>query len=142
VESGYAGNQNMVAWITSVVRSRDVIASLHLNHSPTFDKVVECIRDGYTSVMFDGSTLRLEQNLQVTRDVVRVARLAGERRSRARQYGGIRRRDREPAPGDGASHGRESQTEEGFCLVNPALEEAHDCSGMFDELVERASEQP
>jgi fructose-bisphosphate aldolase class II len=72
VESGYAGNQNMVAWITSVVRSRDVIASLHLNHSLTFDKVVECIRDGYTTVMFDGSTLPLEQNLQLTRDVVRA----------------------------------------------------------------------
>ena len=83
VESAYAGNQNMVALITSVVRSRDVIAGLHLDHSPTFDKVVECIRDGYISVMFDGSTLPLEQNLQLTRDVVRVARLAGERRGRA-----------------------------------------------------------
>ena len=41
--------------ITSVVRSRDVIAGLHLDHNPTFDNVVECIRDGYTSVMFDGS---------------------------------------------------------------------------------------
>jgi Fructose-bisphosphate aldolase class-II len=60
-----------------VVRSRDVIAGLHLDHNPTFDKVVECIRDGYTSVMFDGSTLPLEQNLQLTRDVVRVARPAG-----------------------------------------------------------------
>jgi fructose/tagatose bisphosphate aldolase len=60
-----------------VVRSRDVIAGLHLDHSPTFDKVVECIRDGYTSVMFDGSTLPLEQNLQITSDVVRVARPAG-----------------------------------------------------------------
>jgi fructose/tagatose bisphosphate aldolase len=62
----------MVALITSVVRSRDVIASLRLDHSPTFDKVVECIRDGYTTVMFDGSTLPLEQNLQLTRDVVRA----------------------------------------------------------------------
>ena len=60
-----------------MVRSRDVIAGLHLDHNPTFDKVVECIRDGYTSVMFDGSTLPLEQNLQLTRDVVRVARPAG-----------------------------------------------------------------
>jgi hypothetical protein len=101
VDSAYAGNQNMVALITSVVRSRDVIAGLHLDHSLTFDKVVECIRDGYTSVMFDGSTLPLEQNLQFTRDVVRVARLAGERRGRGRHhrhYGGVRRRDREPAP--------------------------------------------
>jgi fructose/tagatose bisphosphate aldolase len=71
VESAYARNQNRVELITSMVRSRDVIADLHLDHSPTFDKVVECIRDGYTSVMFDGSTLPLEQNLQL-----RVARPA------------------------------------------------------------------
>ncbi len=77
VESAYAGNQNMVALISSVVRGRDVVAGLHLGHSPSFDKAVECIRDGYTSVMFDGSTLPLEQNLQLTRDVVRVARPAG-----------------------------------------------------------------
>lgn len=77
VESAYAGNQNMVALISSVVRGRDIVASIHLDHSPTFDKVVECIRAGYTSVMFDGSTLPLEQNLQITLDVVRVARPAG-----------------------------------------------------------------
>jgi fructose-bisphosphate aldolase, class II len=77
VESANAGNQNMVALISSLVRSRNVVAGLHLDHSPSFDKVVEFIRDGYTSVMFEGSTLPLEQNLQLTRDVVRVARPAG-----------------------------------------------------------------
>ena len=46
MESAYARNQNMVELITSVVRSRDVIADLQLDHSPTFDKVVECICDG------------------------------------------------------------------------------------------------
>jgi fructose/tagatose bisphosphate aldolase len=38
---------------------------------------VQCFRGGYTSVMFDGSSLPLEENLQITRDVVRVARPAG-----------------------------------------------------------------
>lgn len=77
VESAYTGNQNIVALVTSVVRTRGIVASIHLDHSPTFDKVVECIRDGYTSVMFDGSTLPLEDNLRTTREVVRVARPAG-----------------------------------------------------------------
>jgi hypothetical protein len=40
------------------------------------------------------------------------------------------------------SHGCESQTEERFCLVNPALLEVHDCNGMVDEFIERASEEP
>jgi ketose-bisphosphate aldolase len=77
VESANAGNQNMVALISSLVRSRNLVAGLHLDHSPSFDKVVEFIRDGYTSVMVEGSTLPLGQNLQLTRDAVRVARPAG-----------------------------------------------------------------
>jgi fructose/tagatose bisphosphate aldolase len=77
VESGYGGNQNMVAWITSVVPQPRPHGRLHLDHSPTFDKVVECIRDGYTTVMFDGPTLPPEQNLALTQDVVRVARPGG-----------------------------------------------------------------
>lgn len=77
VESAYTGNQTMVALISAAVRERGIVAGIHLDHSPTFDKVVECIRDGYTSVMFDGSTLPLEQNIQTTLDVVRVARPAG-----------------------------------------------------------------
>src|SRR4029450_4216830 len=67
----------MLALITSVVRSRDVMAGLHLDHSPSFDKVVEFIRDGYTTVMVDGPTLPPEQNLALTQDVVRVARPGG-----------------------------------------------------------------
>ena len=38
---------------------------------------MECIRDGYTTVMFDGPTLPPEQNLALTQDVVRVARPGG-----------------------------------------------------------------
>jgi hypothetical protein len=38
---------------------------------------VECIRDGYTTVMFDGPTLPPEQNLALTQDVVRVATRGG-----------------------------------------------------------------
>ena len=77
VESGYAGNQNLVAMITSVIADRGITAGIHLDHSPTFEQVVRCIRDGYTSVMFDGSMIPLADNLRITRDVVRVAQPAG-----------------------------------------------------------------
>lgn len=77
VESAYAGNRPMVALIKAVIDDRGIQAGIHLDHSPTFEKVVECIRDGYSSVMFDGSTRPFEENLQITRDVVRVARPIG-----------------------------------------------------------------
>ena len=50
VESAYAGNQNMVALISWTVRRRDVIAALHLDHGPTFDKVVECMNRNWHSL--------------------------------------------------------------------------------------------
>jgi fructose-bisphosphate aldolase class II len=77
VESGYAGMGNMVAMITSVMRSRDIHASIHLDHSPTFDQVIKAIRAGYTSVMYDGSMIPLPDNIRITRDVVRAAKPAG-----------------------------------------------------------------
>lgn len=77
VESGYAGMDNLVALITSVVRSRDMYASIHLDHSPTFEQVILAIRAGYTSVMFDGSTRPLAENIRITSDVVRLAGTVG-----------------------------------------------------------------
>jgi fructose-bisphosphate aldolase class II len=77
VESEYAGIQNLVALISSMVQSRGLTASIHLDHGSTFEQAVQCIRHGYTSVMFDGSTMSLDENLRITRDVVHVAHAAG-----------------------------------------------------------------
>lgn len=77
VESNYAGTENIVGIIRSVIGNRKIYAAIHLDHGPSFERTVECIRAGYTSVMFDGSMIPLEQNLAITRDVVRVARPAG-----------------------------------------------------------------
>lgn len=50
---------------------------LHLDHAGSLEAVVAGIRLGFTSVMFDGSTLSVEENIAYTRDVLRIARLAG-----------------------------------------------------------------
>ncbi len=76
-EAEYAGSQNLVALVSSVVRARGLTASIHLDHGSTFEQAVQCIRHGYTSVMFDGSSMPLEDNLRITRDVVHVAHAAG-----------------------------------------------------------------
>jgi fructose-bisphosphate aldolase class II len=77
VESNYAGTENIVGIIRSVIGTRNIFAAIHLDHGPSFERTVECIRAGYTSVMFDGSMIPLEQNLAITRDVVKVAKPAG-----------------------------------------------------------------
>jgi hypothetical protein len=42
----------MVALTSWAARSRDVIAALHLDHGPTFDKVVECMNRNCTVSRF------------------------------------------------------------------------------------------
>lgn len=54
-----------------------VPVAVHLDHSTTFEIAVEGIRDGYPSVMLDGSSLPFEENVQMTKDVIRVARVFG-----------------------------------------------------------------
>lgn len=50
---------------------------LHLDHGKDFDSVKAAIAGGYTSVMIDGSSLPFEQNVELTREVVRYAHECG-----------------------------------------------------------------
>ncbi len=49
----------------------------HLDHSTSFELCAECIKKGYHSVMIDGSALKLEENIALTRKVVEFAHLKG-----------------------------------------------------------------
>jgi fructose-bisphosphate aldolase class II len=51
--------------------------ALHLDHCKSVDPIVQAIRAGFTSVMFDGSSLPFAQNVAATRDVVGIAHAAG-----------------------------------------------------------------
>lgn len=54
-----------------------VPVAVHLDHGKSLDLVLRCIRNGLSSVMFDGSTLPFEENIRRTKEVVRVARAVG-----------------------------------------------------------------
>ncbi len=51
-----------------------VPVGLHLDHCSDFDYILAAIREGFTSVMADGSLLPLEENIAFTRQVVRCAK--------------------------------------------------------------------
>jgi fructose-bisphosphate aldolase, class II len=51
--------------------------AIHLDHGDTVDLVQTCIRDGFTSVMIDGSHHPYDENVNVTTEAVRVAHAAG-----------------------------------------------------------------
>ena len=50
-----------------------VPVALHLDHGKSLESVKACVEGGYTSVMIDGSSLPYEDNVALTREVVRYA---------------------------------------------------------------------
>jgi len=55
----------------------DLPVAIHLDHGDTVALVQTCLRDGFTSVMIDGSHQPYEENIRLTSEVVKVAHLAG-----------------------------------------------------------------
>lgn len=53
-----------------------VPVAIHLDHG-TYEGAKACIEAGYTSVMFDGSSLPLEENLEKTKEIVELAHAKG-----------------------------------------------------------------
>jgi fructose-bisphosphate aldolase class II len=51
--------------------------AIHLDHGDTVDLVKQCINDGFTSVMIDGSHHGFDENIKVTADAVKVAHASG-----------------------------------------------------------------
>ncbi|WP_062052021.1 class II fructose-1,6-bisphosphate aldolase [Bacillus sp. JCM 19034] len=54
-----------------------VPVAIHLDHGSSFEKCVEAIHAGFTSVMIDGSHHPLEENIAITKQVVAVAHTLG-----------------------------------------------------------------
>lgn len=55
----------------------DVPVCLHLDHCPDRQVIADCLRTGWNSVLFDASSLPVEENLRQTVEVVAEARAVG-----------------------------------------------------------------
>ncbi|VHG98469.1 fructose-bisphosphate aldolase [Streptococcus pyogenes] len=64
--------------ITNLVESMGITVpvAIHLDHGH-YEDALECIEVGYTSIMFDGSHLPVEENLAKTAEVVKIAHAKG-----------------------------------------------------------------
>lgn len=71
-------DQKFVAAIACDLASKATVpVAVHLDHSAGFDIAVAGIRDGFPSVMVDGSSLPFEENVALTAGVARVGRVFG-----------------------------------------------------------------
>lgn len=69
----YAGLSMFYANVKAAADRASVPVALHLDHGNSFELAVQAIREGYTSVMIDGSAKSFEENIALTRRVVEVA---------------------------------------------------------------------
>lgn len=73
----YASLQMFVGMAEAEARGASVPVCLHLDHGNSFELAVRAVKEGYTSVMIDGSKLPFEENIALTKRVVSVARPNG-----------------------------------------------------------------
>ncbi|WP_297036289.1 class II fructose-bisphosphate aldolase, partial [uncultured Enorma sp.] len=73
----YAGLNYIVSLVKTAAEASTVPVALHLDHGTSFDQVIQCIGNGFTSVMIDWSKHPLEENIAVTNQILSVARPLG-----------------------------------------------------------------
>lgn len=66
--------QSMIA---ALAAKANVPVAMHLDHGSSYELAVKCLRAGYTSIMIDGSHSVLEENIAITKEVVKAAHAAG-----------------------------------------------------------------
>lgn len=69
----YASLAMFTAMVAAEARDASVPVCLHLDHGSSFELAVQAVKEGYTSVMIDGSKLPFDENADVSARVVSVA---------------------------------------------------------------------
>lgn len=65
--------EGAVKYAKELNQGKGIPISLHLDHGPTFEVCKSCIDFGFSSVMYDGSSLPYEENIQISKRVVDYA---------------------------------------------------------------------
>ncbi|WP_166244297.1 class II fructose-1,6-bisphosphate aldolase [Paenibacillus turpanensis] len=73
----YMGIEFTVAIAEAAAKKSGLPIALHLDHGSSFEVAMKCIRAGFSSVMFDGSHYSFEENIRLTKEVVKAARAMG-----------------------------------------------------------------
>jgi fructose-bisphosphate aldolase class II len=77
VSIDYAGLEELAALARVYAERTPVPTVIHLDHGRDIETVRRSLRAGFSSVMFDGSDLTMEENIKKTREVVKMAHSAG-----------------------------------------------------------------
>lgn len=73
----YAPLELLAPIMVDAARRSKIPIAVHLDHGLNFDTIIKTINYGFSSIMFDGSTLSYEANLNGTREIVKIAKVLG-----------------------------------------------------------------
>ncbi|MEG0364825.1 MAG: class II fructose-1,6-bisphosphate aldolase [Erysipelotrichales bacterium] len=70
------GFYTVVCMVKGLMKDKDISVdvAIHLDHGSSFEKCKEAIDAGFTSVMIDGSKYPIDQNIEITKQVVDYAK--------------------------------------------------------------------
>lgn len=63
--------------VIAAAKRAKVPVVVHYDHGLTFDRCIEALKLGFSSIMFDGSAKPYEQNIAETREIVKIAHALG-----------------------------------------------------------------
>ena len=70
------GYNAIVSWYRQLAENVQVPVAMHLDHCKDLEIIEKCIKAGWTSVMIDASSKPFEENMELTRKVVKMAKPA------------------------------------------------------------------
>lgn len=77
IEDKKIGARNIADAVKTYGANSEIPIVLHLDHGRNFESCVAAVEGGYTSVMIDGSSLPFDENVELTREVVKYAHARG-----------------------------------------------------------------
>lgn len=72
----YLNTKRLFPFLIHLAESATVPVALQLDHGKSMDTIIHCINSGFTSIMFDGSALSLEENILATQKIVDISHKA------------------------------------------------------------------
>jgi fructose-bisphosphate aldolase class II len=77
LEIGYVGLRPLANLMLDSAQQAKVPVAVHLDHGNSFEMVMQCINQGFTSVMLDASHLPFHENVAAVKEIVRPAHACG-----------------------------------------------------------------
>jgi fructose-bisphosphate aldolase class II len=76
-EIDYMDGHVFVAMVSAMGAKLSIPIGIHLDHGPGYEEAVRCLNYGFKSVMYDGSSLPLVENIANTKTIVAAAHACG-----------------------------------------------------------------